>query len=114
MRQVRDEALRGRVALAFLDVLPDRTTAERILYPSMEAIVARDLKDAGWLAIPMLDSPDITCIEDPRPYDRETIGYVEGIEALGNGTYRLNGWAVLPHRRSTAHAVIVTAETRAG
>jgi|GEM_PF-1038842 len=114
MRGVRDEAMRGRIALAFLDVLPDRTTVQRILYPRMEHIVARDLKNAGWLDIPMLDSPDIRQIEDRQPYDSQRIGYVDGISALANGTYGLSGWAVLPWRRSPAHAVIVTARTGAG
>jgi len=115
MKAARTNAIAGKIAVAFLEVLPKPDVLKRIVDPSgREAMLARDLKNAGWLSIPLLDSLDIARIEARSPYDRGRIGYAEDVLALSNGTYQVAGWAVLPARHSPAHAVVITAETRKG
>jgi hypothetical protein len=107
--------LQGKGALQFSRILP-HASLTRTLYPDLGALqrYAGDLDRHGLLAPGLRQSLHIGDHELRQTAGRDACGEFDLLERAGAGTYLARGWAILPHRRRPADAVVLAYEAAPG
>ena len=100
--------LQGKGALQFSSILP-HASLTRTLYPDLGALqrYAADLDRHGLLAPGLRQSLHIGDHELRQTAGSGACGEFALLERTGTETYLARGWAILPHRRRPADAVVL-------
>ena len=107
--------LSGKTCLAFINVVEKKQCINGNLvnnYPYVLA-VANQLNGIGLLKPNLAISPNLREIAASTKDDPK-YGAFDGLQKLDNGLFLANGWAILPHRKEPADAVVLTYENFKG
>jgi hypothetical protein len=108
MYTLKKERSKGKVCLLFMNVINKEDLLDKLVYPDMrlKKEAADYINKRGLINPPLVASDRVDSIKG-APEPGVSYGYFNSLKKNGDDTYTASGWAVLPHRKSAADAVVL-------
>ncbi len=116
MSALRTELLRAKACLMFVNVRFEGGCLGGYMLADVDALKQRAnaLNSLGYLRPKLIASERIQEIEDVGKSNIAAYGTFENLETANDNQYVASGWAVLPDRKESADAIVLTYEKTGG